>query len=123
MFCDPNEGGQRTFEEWFNYNCFQSSNPNPPTLAVGNSPRGIIEGPPTFRIDFTLTKNIRFSERYRLQLKGEVFNVLNHTNFTTVSLAASTPHTVNAAGVHSGLGVITGVRDPRTMQFGIKFNF
>jgi hypothetical protein len=124
LLCDPNEGGQRTFEEWFNYSCFQSSNPTTPTLAVGNASRGIIEGPPTFRIDFTLTKNIRFSERYRLQLKGEVFNVLNHTNFTTLSVAASTLHTVNAVtGVHGGFGTVTGTRDPRTMQFGIKFNF
>jgi hypothetical protein len=127
VFCNPNEGGNHTFEEWFNYGCLQFTVPtgaNPFGLAVGNAPRGFIEGPPTFRIDFTVTKNLRFSERYRLQLKAEVFNLLNHTNFTTLSTAASTPHSISpTTGIHSGFGTVTGTRDPRTMQFGIKFSY
>lgn len=115
--------GNRTFEEWFNYSAFQSTTPTSALAVPANAGRGVIQGPPTFRVDFTLTKNIRFSETMALQLKGEAFNIMNRTNFTTLSLAASTPHTVNAAGVHSGFGTVTGTRDPRTMQFGIKFLF
>ncbi len=116
--------GNQTFEEWFNYSAFQASTPLTAAAIVGNAGRGVIEGPPTRRVDFTLTKNLRFTETMRLQLKGEVFNMLNTTNFTTLSLAASTPHAINATtGVHSGFGTVTGTRDPRTMQFGIKFLF
>src|SRR5207237_1295627 len=86
--CNPNSGGRHTFEEWFNYSCFQSSTPLTAPAVPTNAGRGIIEGPPTKRVDFTLTKNIRFSESMRLQLRGEAFNVFNHTNFTTLSLAA-----------------------------------
>ena len=123
MFCDPNQGGRRTIDEWFNYSCFQSSTPGAAPAIPGNGTRGAIDGPPTFRVDFTLAKNIRFSERYNLQLRGEAFNLFNHTNFTTLSLAASTPHTVNAFGVHSNFGTVTATRDPRTIQLGAKFIF
>ncbi len=121
--CDPNQGGQRTFDEWFNYGCFQSSTPTSAPAVPGNAGRGVITGPPTFRVDFSMAKNIKFSERMRLQLRVEAFNILNHTNLTTLSLAASTPHTVSSLGVHSGFGTVTGTRDPRTIQFGAKLYF
>ncbi len=64
--------------------------------------------------DLTLTKNIRFTESMSLQLRGEAFNVFNRTNFTGFGTAASTPST---------FGVVNGARDPRVLQFGIKFYF
>jgi hypothetical protein len=106
--------GPRTFEQWFNTAAFQSSNPASAPAVPGNAGRSVIEGPPTFRVDLSLTKNIRFNEDMALQLKAESFNLTNQTNFTTMGLAATTPST---------FGVITGVRDPRTLQFGIKFLF
>jgi hypothetical protein len=115
LLCDPNANAPHTFDRWFDTTCFQGT-PAPTSAPAipGTAPRGIIEGPPTFRVDFTLTKNIRFSERMRLQLKGEAFNLFNHTNFTGFGAAASTPST---------FGLINGTRDPRTMQFGIKFEY
>ena len=106
--------GPRTFQQWFNTAAFQSSNPTSAPAVPGNAGRSVIEGPPTFRVDFSMAKNIRFNESMRLQLKAEAFNILNHTNFTTFGLAATTPST---------FGVINGTRDPRTLQFGIKFYF
>jgi len=108
-----------TFRTWFNPCAFQTSTTfgagvtNAKPIA-GDAGRGVIQGPPTFRIDFTVSKNFRFTENLRLQLRGEVFNLLNHTNFTTFGLAASTPTT---------FGTITGTRDPRIIQLGIKFYF
>ena len=63
LLCDPNENAPHTWQSWFNTNCFQQ---NPTTNAgiinqVGSAGRGIIEGPPTKRVDFTMTKNIRFA--------------------------------------------------------------
>jgi hypothetical protein len=73
----------------------------------------VINGPNTSRVDFTMTKNIRFNESLRLQLRGEAFNVFNHTNFRTIST------NVTAAN----FGQVTAVRDPRTLQLGVKFYF
>jgi hypothetical protein len=46
-----------------------------------------------------------------LQLRGEVYNAFNWTNFNTLSL------NVTAAN----FGQVLTTRDPRTFQFGAKF--
>lgn len=114
ILCDPNQGGQQNQQQWFNTSCFS---PNPATTAtdvpnvVGSSPRGVVQGPPTNRLDFTLSKNIRFGETMRLQLRAEAFNIFNQTNFRGLSTNVTA----------TNFGQVISVRDPRTMQFGIKF--
>jgi hypothetical protein len=117
MICDPNANAPHTQQQYFNTQCFQA---NPAATATnvpnvpGNAGRGTIDGPPTKRVDFSLMKNIRFSENVRMQLRGEVFNVFNHTNFRTFA----------STNVTSSLfGQISAVRDPRQIQLGIKFYF
>jgi len=114
LLCDPNSGGARTFEQWFNTACTQL-NPTAPPVAnvVGNAGRGIINGPPTKRVDFSVFKNIRFGEKARLQLRGEAFNIFNHTNFRAVNVTTTS----------TTFGQITTVRDPRNIQLGVKFIF
>jgi Carboxypeptidase regulatory-like domain/TonB-dependent Receptor Plug Domain len=117
LICDPNAGAPHTFEKWFNTACF--ANPPAGVNRVGNEGRNVINGPSTTRFDATLSKNIRFSESRSLQFRWEVFNIFNHTNFTTLNLSIVTANN----GVGGGLGAVTGVRDPRTMQLGMKFIF
>jgi hypothetical protein len=121
IICDPNQGGQRTLEQWFNTACFQL---NPATTATnlsntpGNSPRGVVNGPPTYRVDFSLFKNFRFGENLRLQLRAETFNVFNHTNFRSF---VGAPNSLNVTSAN--FGRIGAVRDPRNIQLGAKFYF
>jgi hypothetical protein len=116
VVCDPNQGGAGTQQQYFNTSCFTL---NPLSTATnlsnspGNSPRGVINGPNLFRVDFKMTKNIRFGERMQIQLFGEAFNILNTTNFNTLSL------NVTAAN----FGQVLTARDPRNLQFGFKFSF
>jgi hypothetical protein len=112
MICDPNQGAPHTVLQWFNTACFV----NPPSGVnrVGNASRNVILGPSTTRFDATLAKNFRFSESKSIQLRWEVFNIFNHTNFTTFSSANITS---------SVYGQINNTRDPRTMQLGAKFIF
>jgi len=115
LLCDPNANAPHTLQQWFNTACFS---PNPAAgTAVANVPgtagRGVVQGPPTKRFDFTMTKNIRFSERVRLQLRGEGFNIFNHTNFRTIGTNVT-------LGTY---GTVTAVRDPRTIQLGAKLIF
>jgi hypothetical protein len=115
VLCDPNANAPHTQQQYFNIGCFQA-NPaatTPISNTPGNSGRGIIEGPPTSRVDFTMTKNINFGETMRLQLRGEAFNLFNHTNFRTIATNVTL----------STFGTVTAVRDPRTIQLGIKFIF
>lgn len=116
LLCDPNQGGARTQQQFFNTACFQA-NPATTVTGISNVPgtsgRGVINGPPTYRFDFTMTKNIRFGETTRLQLRGEAFNIFNHTNFRGISTNVTA----------SNFGSVISVRDPRTIQLAVKLNF
>jgi Carboxypeptidase regulatory-like domain len=110
--CDPNQGALHTFAQFFNTACF--ANVPAGLNRTGNESRNVIIGPSTTRFDATLAKSIQLSESKSLQFRWEVYNIFNHTNFTTLALAFATPST---------FGTVTGVRDPRTMQLGVKFIF
>jgi hypothetical protein len=57
-----------------------------PGLRVsGNFGRNVLRGFGAWQIDFALHRDIRLSERNRLQLRIEAFNVLNHPNFANPS--------------------------------------
>jgi len=110
--CDPNANAPHLVTQWFNTACF--ANPPAGVNRVGNAGRNTILGPSTTRFDATLAKSIRLDESKSVQLRWEVFNIFNHTNFTTF---ASTNITVGT------YGQINNTRDPRTMQLGAKFIF
>lgn len=117
FLCDPNANAPHTFLQWYNTACFQSN----PTVASGvatvpgNGSRGAINGPPTKRVDFSLFKNFQLGEGSKsLQLRAEMFNVFNHTNFRGIASTNVTSTVV---------GQISTVRDPRTIQLGAKLYF
>ncbi len=90
-----------------------------------------------YNIDFSFTKLFKFKERFTAQFRGEVFNILNHPNFSNPSNgpggASGTlnPSTADA----SGLGYVTATPDsannnpvlgsggPRAIQLGLKLSF
>jgi hypothetical protein len=120
QICNPNANAPHTPQQWFDTSCVPINPPiitsgTPQTLqnTTGSAGRGTIFGPSTKRVDFTTTKNLRFGETIRLQLRWEMFNVFNWTSFRTISVN-------NTA---TNFGAVTAVRDPRTMQFGVKFSF
>jgi len=112
MICDPNSNAPHRFEQFFNTACF--ANPPAGVNRVGNAGRNVINGPSTTRFDATLAKSFSLGESRSFQLRWEVFNIFNHTNFTTLGLNITTTSTY---------GFVTAVRDPRTMQLGAKFLF
>ncbi|HKX32937.1 MAG TPA: TonB-dependent receptor [Blastocatellia bacterium] len=107
---------QRTPERWFNTAAFAVQ----PTGTLGTAGRNILEGPGTSIVDFSLLKNIPLSERHRLQFRTEFFNLFNHANFDFPERFC--------AGTEAGLpctaqqfGRIRAARDPRILQFALKF--
>lgn len=116
LLCDPNQGAPHTLQ-WVTIDCFQTNPSNTATGLAntpGNAQRGIINGPPTKRVDFTMAKNIRFGESARVQLRAEVFNLFNHTNYRGF---------ISTNVTSTSFGQIGSFRDPRTMQFGAKISF
>jgi len=98
---------------------------------IGNSPRSPFRFPSQFFTDLNLTKNFNFTERYKLQFRAEFFNIFNKTIFTDVSqtipdrLPTDPVYNSIQALVNSGsaFGQFVAVRDPRQIQFGLKFSF
>ena len=85
----------------------------PRTGLIGNVPRNLIEMPGTQNVNLSLMKKIQLSEKFRMQLRGEVFNLFNHPNFRTLVTNFSA----------SNFGALTQTDDPRVFQFGVKVLF
>lgn len=103
-----------------------------PTLPgqIGSSGRAPFRFPNQFFTDVNLSKNFHFSERYKLQFRAEFFNIFNKTIFSDVSQtipdrAQNDPifNNITALANASAFGQFVATRDPRQIQFGLKFNF
>jgi hypothetical protein len=88
---------------------------------IGNTPRNSLRMPSTFNNDMALFKNIPMGESRVLQLRWEVYNVFNHTNFKDIDAGV----VFDAAGnqTNTRFGAPISARSPRVMQAAIKFSF
>jgi hypothetical protein len=80
---------------------------------IGNVGRNLIEMPGTQNFNLSLMKRVQLTEKFRMQLRGEVFNLFNHPNFRTLVT------NFNA----SNFGALTQTDDPRVFQLGVKILF
>ena len=69
--------GGRTPSEWFNTSNFTA----PASLTQGSLGDNTNYGPSLKNVDFSVFKDIPFTERFRLQIRGEFFNLFNHPQF------------------------------------------
>jgi hypothetical protein len=92
------------------FGCYQ------PSLlgTMGTAPRTICCGPHVSNTDFALLKTIQFSEKMHIDFRAEFFNIFNHTQFYN-------PDGNTSDGTQ--FGQVTQARDPRLMQFALKFFF
>jgi hypothetical protein len=100
-------GGQNP-TRWINPAAFA-----PRVGLIGNVARNLIEMPGTQNFNLSLMKKVQLTERFRLQLRGEVFNLFNHPNFRTLVTNLSA----------TNFGALTQTDDPRVFQFGVKVLF
>jgi len=98
-----------------------------PNDNVGNSRRNMLRGPGLSQWDMSLIKNTKVTERLSIQLRWEVYNILNRANFALSS--------IDNTGTSSSFGTLTQTPDvasgnpviaqggPRNMNFGLKIVF
>ena len=104
----------------------------PPPGQNGNG-RNIVQGPNFWNLDSGLLKDFGITERFKLQFRAEVFNVLNHTNWENPRNATSGSPSVQSsifartccvsASLPSSATVIAIGEPNRVMQLGLKLNF
>jgi outer membrane receptor protein involved in Fe transport len=111
---NPNSG-PRTPQKWFNVSAFQQLQPDPLGRfeVFGDEGRNVVQGPGYVNWDFSAFKNIRLTESKELQFRGELFNVLNHTNFRLPVSDIESPT----------FGQIQSDVSPRVIQVALKFLF
>jgi hypothetical protein len=100
---------------WLNKAAFSQQ-----TTGFGNAGRNILTAPGMSNLDFSVAKNTLITERVGLQFRAEVFNILNHPNFTQPvnSLTSSQFGQVLATRAVRG-----DVSSSRQIQLGMKLVF
>ncbi len=99
----------KTVAQWFDTSIFQA----PAFGHFGNAGRDLIRGPGMEEWDVALFKTFHMTERVGFTLRGEAFNIFNHTNFDAVS-------TTFGSG---NFGQVTSARQPRLMELSAKIEF
>ncbi|MFZ0593416.1 MAG: carboxypeptidase regulatory-like domain-containing protein, partial [Bryobacteraceae bacterium] len=79
----------------------------------GNVGRDSVFGPGTFEFDAALSRIFAIGERWRLEVRAEGFNVINHTNFNAPTGNLSSTQ----------FGQINSAASNRILQFALKLHF
>lgn len=80
----------------------------------GRVGRNVFRGPGLASVDFAVTKTFAFDDRRRLTLRAELFNAFNRANYGLPIRQLGFP----------GFGASVDTRvSPRTVQFGVRFDF
>jgi len=112
LISNPQSGsGLKTKTKWFNTSAFAV-----PSAVLGNpgdEKRGSVTQPGYDREDLGLFRNFRIFKESVFQLRGEAFNVLNHTNYNTA----------NTTFTSTTFGTVTGAREARILQIAGKLTF
>ncbi len=120
-------------------------NPNaftaPEGLTFGDAGRNSMRNPRRTNFDMALLKHIQLKEPFSLELRGEAFNVFNHTQFRIYNSDRGNTgtNTINCYGGADALAGFAGggvncllgnaflhpidAHRPRTIQFGVKLFF
>ncbi len=101
-------------DAWFDTSVFA------PVARFGSLGRNVVIGPTFNNTDFSITKTTKLNERFRLQLRAEIFDLFNHPNFGQPGNVVGTP----------SFGRITNTRFPtgesgssRQIQFALRLIF
>lgn len=101
----------KTRLHWFNQTAFVA--PAISSFQVGNEQRNPMVGPGFNKLDVGIFRTFNIYRGTTFTLRGEGFNVLNHTNWGSVGTSATS----------STFGQVTATRDPRILQVAGKINF
>jgi len=84
-----------------------------PLGTIGNSPRTLCCGPGINNTDLSFSKQTSLTEKLGMEFRGDIFNIWNHAQFTSTDGNLS----------DATFGQPLRIRDPRLVQFALKFHF
>src|SRR5262249_26796824 len=114
--CRPNRiadgnlpASQRDPQQWFDTLAFRPQ----PLNTLGTAGRDILIGPGINDFDVSFGKYTRISESHQIRFQADFFNIWNHPNFDFPQRVIDVP----------GFGRILTAKDPRLVQFSLKYSF
>jgi hypothetical protein len=105
----PDPYGDKSVRRYLNPAAFAL----PALGTFGNLGQSSIAGPGTWQFDVALSRTFQFREAQRLEFRAEAFNVTN-------AFLMNKPVTNFNSG---NFGQVTSAKDPRIMQFALKYVF
>jgi len=115
--CNPVVSGsaQSRLSGWFNVSCY--SVPAAYTLGNESLTDPVLRGPGIANYNFALLKKTPITERFKLEFRGEIFNLFNRVQFgqpNTVLTTTANPTTAF---------ITTQINQPRLIQLALRFLF
>jgi len=83
------------------------------TIRPGSYGNNALRGPGLWNLDFSIAKNFAITESKRFQFRADMFNVMNHTNYSGI----------NTNSEAQAFGLITGTAGARGIQLNARFSF
>jgi hypothetical protein len=132
LMCDPGRGWSGDPYRQLDTSCFA---PPQPGSDGAESSRFFVRSPPINNLDLSLSKNFDVVRGIKFEVRLDMFNALNHTQFTGVNSTANfaslkdrtitnLPFDASGALVQpNGFGTINGVAPPRTLQLVTRVTF
>jgi hypothetical protein len=133
LTCDPGRGWSGDpYKQFAHPECFA---PPQPGSKGDESPRLFAREPPINNVDLSIAKNLGIAHGAKFEIRLDIFNALNTTQFTTVNNTVNfrslTDPTItnlpyDAQGnltQRNGFGTISGVAPPRTLQLVTRVTF
>jgi hypothetical protein len=83
------------------------------TVRAGTQNPADVRGPGQWTVNASIQKTVRFSEKMRLEIRADSFNLFNHVNYNSPNTTLTSPI----------FGTLTSDAGPRSGQVGAKFVF
>jgi outer membrane receptor protein involved in Fe transport len=86
---------------------------NPSLATYGSTPRNFLRGPGRFNFDLSVSKSTAITERMKIEVRADIFNIFNQAEFQNPDTNITDPT----------FGQITSTFDPRIIQLAARFTF
>ena len=132
LTCDPGGGSSSDPYRQINTACFAQPQPH---SDGAESSRFFLHSPPINNLDMSVSKRVTVYGKSQFEFRVDIFNALNHTQFTGVNATANFASLTNPAITNlpydangnltqrNGFGTINGVAPPRSLQLVMRFTF
>jgi hypothetical protein len=115
---DQAPAGGRTPDQWFDINAYKVAAP----LTGGTLGLQAHTGPPTKTVDFSMFKDFRITERWKVQFRSEAFNLFNTPIFNIPGQSVTDSKLLGGNGNFGRItSSVTGTE--RRLQFALRLQF